>query len=236
MQTHAHPSKENRFYVDSAVTSGQRYQVDLESNDWGYGNHQCSCPDALTHPGRYCKHIRAVTQRILAVLPTDIEISDNTYSLDADTFTYRPDPGCHESAIDASKLFYQVLRQEQPFYHIVHMPATAEEIITRSIKGHRSQALRLIADVETQEWYVKSKHETLVVIDLPRTAADLIIAIVESAGWYLTLDAARDMLRHRIGGRYQEFAITRTNETHQAPWYMSDEAQAVRDSHTLATA
>ena len=236
MQTHAHPTRENRFYVDSAANSGQRYQVDLEANDWGYGNHQCSCPDALTHPGRYCKHIRAITQRILATLPTDIEINDTAYSLDFDTFTYRPDPGCHESAIDANTIFYAVLRRTPEFYRVTHGPATPEEIVTRSIKGHRAQELRLIADTEAQEWYIKSKHETLATINLPRTATDLVIKLIESTGWYLTEFSAKDMLRHRIGGRYQEFAITRINETHQAPWHTSDEAQAIRDSRTLATA
>jgi len=208
MQTHAHPSKENRFYVDSAVTSGQRYQVDLEPNDWGYGDHKCTCKDQENHPGRYCKHIRAVLQRIIAVLPQAIKSTNyERFDLDVTDMTYRPDPGCHDANIEVSTVFYQIVRGFSAFYTVISEPATAQQIIVRSIQDIRADTLRLIFDSAAMCWYIKAKAETLATIDTleRKTVTDLIAP----AHWYLAYDRFTDELIETTTTRYMEYQLSR---------------------------
>ena len=199
LQIHA-SSHENRFQVSSSVTPEKHYDVTLEAGDWGYGDHKCSCPDAQNHPGRWCKHIRAVIQRIQSVLPQAIKGTDyERYDLDAVDFVYRPDPASHAQQIDATNIFYAILHQAQTFT-VISEPASVEQIIRRTISGYRGESLRLIFDVEAMCWYIKNRAETLAFIDAYYMAD--VSAMIEGSTWFIGEKLPE------TNYRYTEYALT----------------------------
>jgi hypothetical protein len=221
MQVTAHPYREDRFFVDSATASGQRYQVILENADWATGDHLCTCPDAQHHPGRWCKHTRAVIQRIQATLPQDIEVNTVSFALDTDALEYRADPDHHENPIDAQRVFYQIISKRPAFYRVIHGPATPEEVIARAIRGIRTSELRLINDTEAQCWYVKNKAgETYAMIDATSSMWDIVTRVCAAADWYPSEFEEKNMSRQRSGGRYREYGLTHC-KTHNTARIMS---------------
>ena len=189
----------------------------LEERDWGYyGAHHCNCPDSQTHPGRYCKHIVTVLQRILAVLPQVVRKNGTEFNLLASPFEYRPSPDSHENAMDARTMFYQILHQDAPYYQLVRPAATFDQIIVNAIRFSTSKAkeLRLIYDAGANCYYIKTKHECIAYIQAGRDvitndARTVVNNVTSQAGWYLTRDIMTGDIVHTGTSRYIEYTLTR---------------------------
>ncbi len=178
-------NRENEFQV--VGTSGT-YTVTLEAHDWQTGAHDCTCPDAARHPGRYCKHILFLLQRIQQRLPAAIIWRDVRHIIDAGTFTYYPDPQAWSAQaegehIEAHRVFYWLMfqRDNLPF-KIAAQPRSAEEIILAALTQHHS-ALVLAVDAKGGNGIIRTRnHETIAVTDAG--SIDDNLAILAAAGWY----------------------------------------------------
>lgn len=178
-------NRENEFQV--VGTSGT-YTVTLEAHDWQTGAHDCTCPDAARHPGRYCKHILFLLQRIQARLPTAILWHGVRHVIDAGTFTYYPDPETWSAQaegehIEASKIFYWLMRHQDPLpFKIAAQPRDVDELILHALQQH-ARGLVLALDGKGNNGIIRTTHhETIVVTETADQDENL--NILAAAGWY----------------------------------------------------
>ena len=214
MQVRMDSSIRDRFWVDSATGSGERYQVDLESGDWDTGAHTCTCPDQQRHPGRWCKHIRWTLQRVAGVLPTAIQIESSRYNLDG--FTYRSDQAnathARGTQFSAASVFYCQMGKFDAFYSVIQPPANHDQIAAGMIARYHGSTLALIQDQDASAIYVRahSSRETLAVFC--DHSVDAVLALCAPLTWYPMASTYGAPLRN---GRYVEYRLSHEDQSSQ---------------------